>query len=179
MPSDNISPVKELLACFHILAISKCHNERGSAGISLRSWFNFLWIYIQKWGWDRGPKNFNFLKSFHIQKVSQWTNLFSSTVYKSSISSHLHQGLLSLIFFIIAALNSVWWHLIVVLIWISLMVTNVEYLFVYLLTIWMCSLEKCLSTSPSILKSGYLGFFCNCVTWAPYIFWVLLLIRYI
>ena len=148
MPSHNISPVKELIACFHILVLSKCHSEHGSTGISLRSWFHFLW----KWS-GAGIMAVLILIFWRASIFKRFRNELICSHRQCTrvpFSSHLHQGLLSLIFFIIAALSSVWWHLIVVLIWISLITSNVEpfeCVFIYLLTIWMCSLEKCLFTS--------------------------------
>ena len=68
-----------------------------------------------------------------------------SVLHSGCTSLHSHQ--LFVDFLIAAILTSVRWYLIVVLIYISLIMSNVEHLFMCLLAICMSSLEKCLFRS--------------------------------
>ncbi|XP_075849455.1 zinc finger protein 277-like [Microcebus murinus] len=63
------------------------------------------------------------------------------------LSPHPHQQLLFFVFLIKAILTGVRWHLNVFLICISLTISDAECFFIYLLSICMCFIEKCLLRS--------------------------------
>ena len=119
-----------------------------------------------------GNSIFNFWRTSILFSIVATQFTFPSKVHKDSYFS-TSSSTLTLVFMRTAILTSVRWF-IVVLIFISLMMTDVEHLFMYLLAPYITSWKKCLFSSsvPFLIQ---LVCFCFWVVWVLYIFWILTL----
>ena len=146
LPDQGIEPRSNALQTDSLP--SKPPEKPVNTGVLISFWINIFVFFsyipssrVARW---RGSFIFNFLRNFHTVFHSGCTNLYSHQQYKRSLLSTAFATFLTSYLFDDSHSDSVRRYLSVVLICVSLVIDNVENLFMCQLAIYTSSLENCL-----------------------------------